>query len=153
MLTRRNLLIAAGAVAVGAPNVATASPTEHVINMLNKGADGEAMVFEPAFVKAAVGDTVKFVPVDKGHFAAALPGIWPEGVEQFKGKMNQEVTINVDKDAIYGIKCTPHYAMGMIAVIQVGTATVTDEIKAIKLPGKAGERMAAILAQAAAAPA
>jgi pseudoazurin len=150
MLTRRNLLIAAGAVAVGAPGIATAAPTEHVVNMLNKGADGEAMVFEPAFVKAAIGDTVKFVPVDKGHFAAALPGMWPEGVQPFKGKMNEEVIITVEKDAMYGIKCTPHYAMGMIAVIQVGTATVTDEMKAFKLPGKAGERMKKILEQAAA---
>ena len=130
-----------------------ASAAEHVINMLNKGADGSAMVFEPAFVKAAVGDTVKFVPVDKGHFAVALPGMWPEGVAEAKGKMNQEFTVTLEKDGIYGFKCTPHYAMGMVAMVQVGTGAVTDEIKAIKLPGKAGERMTAIFAQAAAAPA
>jgi pseudoazurin len=126
---------------------------EHVINMVNKGADGTAMVFEPSYVKAAVGDTVKFVPVDKGHFAVALPGMWPEGVAEAKGKMNQEFTVTLEKDGIYGFKCTPHYAMGMVAMVQVGTGAVTDEIKAIKLPGKAGERMAAILTQAAAAPA
>lgn len=133
--------------------VSGATAAEHVINMLNKGADGSAMVFEPAYVKAAVGDTVKFVPVDKGHFAVALPGMWPEGVAEAKGKMNQEFTVTLEKDGIYGFKCTPHYAMGMVALVQVGTGAVTDEIKAIKLPGKAGERMAKILEQAAAAPA
>lgn len=139
--------------AILAMTAAGATAAEHVINMLNKGADGAAMVFEPAYVKAAVGDTVKFVPVDKGHFAVALPGMWPEGVAEAKGKMNQEFTVTLEKDGIYGFKCTPHYAMGMVAMVQVGTGAVTDEIKAIKLPGKAGERMAAILTQAAAAPA
>jgi pseudoazurin len=148
--TLKTALLGAAIMAITAGGAFAA---EHVINMLNKGADGSAMVFEPAYVKAAVGDTVKFVPVDKGHFAVALPGMWPEGVAEAKGKMNQEFTVTLEKDGIYGFKCTPHYAMGMVAMVQVGTGAVTDEIKAIKLPGKAGERMAAILTQAAAAPA
>jgi pseudoazurin len=126
-----------------------ASAAEHVINMLNKGADGTAMVFEPSFVRAAVGDTVKFVPVDKGHFAVALPGMWPEGVAEAKGKINVEFTVTLDKDGLYGFKCTPHYAMGMVALVQVGNAPVTDAAKAVKLPGKAGERMKAALEMAA----
>ena len=116
---------------------------EHVINMLNKGADGTAMVFEPSFVRAAVGDTVKFVPVDKGHFAVPLPGFWPKDVAEVKGKVNQELVVTLDKEGIYGIKCTPHYSMGMIALIQVGAAQVTDEMKAIKLGPLAAKRMAA----------
>lgn len=148
-ISRRTVLLAATSLAfVGQ---ARAAGTEHIINMVNKGADGTPMVFEPAYVKAAVGDTVKFVPVDKGHFSVSLPGMWPEGVAEAKGKMNQEFTVALEKDGIYGFKCTPHYAMGMVAMVQVGTATVTDEIKAIKIPGKAGERMAKILEQAAAA--
>jgi pseudoazurin len=141
-----------GAAILGASALG-ASAAEHVINMLNKGADGTAMVFEPSYVKAAVGDTVKFVPVDKGHFSVPLPGMWPEGVAEAKGKMNQEFVVTLEKDGIYGFKCTPHYAMGMVALVQVGTGVVDDKIKAIKLPGKAGERMAKILEQAAAAPA
>jgi pseudoazurin len=131
--------------------VAPSSAAEHVINMVNKGADGTPMVFEPSFVRAAVGDTVKFVPVDKGHFAVSLPGMWPKDVAEAKGKMNAEFVVTMEKDGLYGFKCTPHYAMGMVALVQVGTAPVTDEIKAVKLPGKAGERMAKAL-EAAAAP-
>ncbi len=44
------------------------------VKMLNKGSDGQAMVFEPATVKAAVGDVISFVPVDKGHDAARRQG-------------------------------------------------------------------------------
>ena len=47
-----------------------AAPLTHAetfeVKMLNKGAEG-AMVFEPAFVKAAVGDTINFVSTDKGQ--------------------------------------------------------------------------------------
>lgn len=35
----------------------TTRAADHVVKMLNVGKDG-SMVFEPAFVKAAVGDTV-----------------------------------------------------------------------------------------------
>jgi pseudoazurin len=140
-----------GAVILGTSALG-ASAAEHIINMVNKGADGTAMVFEPSYVKAAVGDTVKFVPVDKGHFSVPLPGMWPEGVPETKGKVNQEFVVTLEKDGIYGFKCTPHYAMGMVALVQVGAAVIDDKVKAVKLPGKAGERMAKILEQAAAAP-
>jgi pseudoazurin len=146
-MSMKSALVAAGLLgAVSMP----ASAAEHIINMLNKGADGTAMVFEPSFVRAAVGDTVKFVPVDKGHFAVTLPGMWPEGVAAAKGKVNVEFVVTMDKDGLYGFKCTPHYAMGMVALVQVGTAPVTDAVKAIKIPGPAGKRMEAALALAAA---
>jgi pseudoazurin len=123
---------------------------EHVINMLNKGADGAPMVFEPSFVRAAVGDTIKFVPVDKGHFVVTLPGLWPEGVAAAKSVINKEFVYTVEKEGLFGWKCTPHYAMGMVALVQVGAAPVTDAVKALKLPGEAGKRMAAALEKAAA---
>jgi pseudoazurin len=141
--------IAALASAILAVASLPATAAEHVINMLNKGADGSPMVFEPSFVRAAVGDTIKFVPVDKGHFAVALPGMWPKDVAEAKGAMNKEFVVTMEKDGLYGFKCTPHYAMGMVALVQVGNAPVTDEIKAIKLPGKAGERMNAAFEAAA----
>ena len=47
---------------------------EFEVKMLNKGAKG-AMVFEPDFIKAAVGDTIKFVIVDKGHNAESIKGM------------------------------------------------------------------------------
>jgi pseudoazurin len=147
MKTAKTTLIALGMLGLFTlPSLAA----EHVISMKNKGADGTAMVFEPQFVRVAVGDTVKFVPVDKGHFAVPLPGFWPKDVAEVKGKVNQEFVVTFDKDGLYGFKCTPHYAMGMVALVQVGTAPVTDEIKAIKLPGPAGKRMEAELAMAAA---
>lgn len=61
-----------------------AQAAEIEVQMLNKGADG-AMVFEPAFVKVAPGDTVKFVPTDKSHNVESIKDMLPAGVEPFKG--------------------------------------------------------------------
>ena len=138
------------ATAMLAPLGLSASAADIVINLLNKGADGTVMVFEPGFVRAAVGDTIKFMPVDKGHFVQGLPAMWPEGVADVKGKVSEEFDVKVDKEGFYAFKCAPHYAMGMVALVQVGNAPVTDAIKAIKVPGPAGKRIAADLVLAAA---
>ncbi|MDH0616474.1 MULTISPECIES: pseudoazurin [unclassified Agrobacterium] len=113
------------------------------VKMLNKGSDGQAMVFEPATVKAAVGDVITFVPVDKGHDAAAVKGMIPEGVAEFKGKMNETVKVTVDKEGAYVVKCTPHLGMGMIALVVVGDAAPAnlDAVKNGKLPKKARDRL------------
>ncbi len=120
---------------------------EHEVHMLNKGAAG-TMVFEPAFVKAEPGDTIHFIPTDKSHNVEAIKDILPEGVEIFKSKINEEYTLTVTEAGLYGVKCTPHFAMGMVALIQVGeTPANLDAAKTAKLPKKARERMDAEIAQ------
>ena len=126
-----------------------AAAEEHVVEMLNKGEKG-AMVFQPNFVQAALGDTVKFVPTDKSHNAETIKGMIPEGAESFKGKMNEEFTVTFDKDGVYGVKCAPHYGMGMVALIVVGQPVNADEAKAVKQTGKAKAAFAELFGQAVA---
>ncbi|MDV4169616.1 pseudoazurin [Rhodovulum sp. FJ3] len=116
------------------------------IQMKNKGEAG-VMVFEPAFVKAAPGDVIHFVPTDKGHNVESIDGMLPEGVESFKTKFDDAFELTVDAEGVYGVKCTPHYSMGMVAVIQVGDPVNLDAAAAVKQKGKAKARMADILAQ------
>jgi pseudoazurin len=117
------------------------------VRMLNKGAAG-AMVFEPALTKVAVGDTVTFVPVDKGHNAETIPEILPAGGETFKGDLNKPVSVTFTVAGTYGIKCGPHIGMGMAALVVVGDAPVDAvTIAAAKLPQKALERLKTIAAQ------
>jgi|TARA_R100000501_G_C2598078_1_gene96004 pseudoazurin len=111
------------------------------VQMLNKGEEG-AMVFEPAFVKAEVGDVIRFLPTDKGHNVEDIKGMLPDGVDRFKTKFNEEFELKVEQEGVYGIKCTPHYAMGMVALIQVGDPANLEEAEAVKLKGKAKGRMA-----------
>jgi pseudoazurin len=117
--------------------------------MLNKGEKG-AMVFQPAFVRAAPGDTIHFVATDKGHSVEAIKGMLPDGATEFKGKINEEVTVTLDKEGVYGIKCAPHYGMGMVALVLVGQPVNLDAAEAVKQTGKAKTVFAELFEQAAA---
>lgn len=112
-----------------------AQAADHQVKMLNKGEKG-SMVFEPDFVVAAPGDTVTFVPTDKSHNAESIKGMIPEGAEPFKGKTNEQVVVTLGADGVYGVKCLPHYGMGMVALIVVGKPVNLDAAKAVKQTGK-----------------
>ncbi len=134
---KKTMLLAA-ALATGMMAIAAhgAAAAEHEVHMLNKGEKG-TMVFEPDFIQAAPGDTVHFVAIDKSHNAETIKGMLPEGATPFKGKINEEFTVTLDAEGVYGIKCTPHYGMGMVMLITVGKPTNIEAAKAVKQPGKA----------------
>ena len=134
------MLAAAAAVLVLAGGARAA---EVEVKMLNKGADG-VMVFEPAFVKIAPGDTVKFVSTDKGHNAESIKGMLPEGAAPFVGKNNEDIAVKFDQEGVYGIKCLPHYGMGMVAMIVVGNPGNVDQAKAVPQVGKAKQVFATL---------
>ncbi|MGY3617214.1 pseudoazurin [Bradyrhizobium sp. USDA 10063] len=121
-----------------------AGAAEVEIKLLNKGADGGVMVFEPAFVKIAPGDTVKFLSTDKGHNAESVKGMLPEGATPFVGKNGEDIAVKFDKEGVYGVKCLPHYGMGMVAMIVVGTPGNVDQAKAVPQTGKAKQVFATL---------
>ena len=136
---------AAAAIALASP----AAAADHVVKMLNKGKAG-MMVFEPALLKIAPGDTVTFVPTDKVHNAESIAGMIPAGAAAFKGKMSQPVKVTFSKPGLYGYKCLPHYGMGMVGVVIVGNAG-SNLVAAQKVshPGKAKQTFAGLLSQPA----
>jgi len=132
------------AIAVAGFAVAPVLAADFEVHMLNKGAAG-AMVFEPAFVQVQPGDTVTFIPTDKGHNVEAIKDMLPEGAEVFKSKINDTFAVTFDVPGVYGVKCTPHFAMGMVGLILVGDELANlDAVKAVKVPKKVGERFDAI---------
>ena len=136
-------LLVAGAVmamAVAAP----AAAKDVQVKMLNKGAHG-AMVFEPALVRVAPGDTVTFVATDKGHNAEIISTMMPAGATPFKGKMNQSITVKFTRPGVYGYKCLPHYGLGMVGAVIVGSPPNAAQAKAVSHPGKAKQVFASIL--------
>lgn len=116
-----------------------AEPVEHVVKMLNvlkiKGEDGKEKkvknVFEPDFLKVKVGDTIKFVPTKKGHSVQSFKKkeSRPEGASKFKGKLNKETIVKVEKEGAYFYQCKPHFAMGMIGMFVAGEASNIESIK------------------------
>ncbi|MDB9896810.1 pseudoazurin [Gammaproteobacteria bacterium] len=114
------------------------SAANHEVKMLNSGVEG-FMVFEPAVVKAAVGDTVTFKATDMAHNSASIEGMIPEGANAWNGAMSQDVTVTVNKEGVYVYQCTPHSMMAMVGVIQVGgSLSNIDAIQAKVASVKAG---------------
>ena len=129
---------------------APAAAKDYQVQMLNKGSDGKLMVFEPAFLKVAPGDTVKFIAKDKGHNAETISGMTPAGGPTFKGKFNEEITVKFTKEGLYGYKCLPHAGMGMVGLVQVGKAANKAQATAAAnaLPGLGKKKMVELLAKA-----
>lgn len=105
-----------------------AGAAEHTVEMKNMGTDGP-MVFEPAVIKVAVGDTVNFVLIDQLHNSESVEGLTPEGSVTWKGGMNQNISVTLDKEGVYVYQCTPHVMLGMVGVIVVGEPVNLETIK------------------------
>lgn len=117
--------------------------------MVNHGANGP-MDFTPAFVRIAPGDSIRFVAQDKSHDAESIPELTPGAAASFKGKMNSDLLVKFSRPGLYGYRCLPHYAMGMVGLIQVGSASNRASFASMlgKLPPLARMRMTKFLAQA-----
>lgn len=106
---------------------------DHEVKMLDNGKDG-GMVFEPGFVKAEVGDTVTFVPTNKGHWVQSKAV--PEGAEKFLSKEDEQFSLTLTHEGVYVYVCPPHRMMNMSGIIQVGKPTnlenATKEVEKIE---------------------
>jgi pseudoazurin len=128
-------VIVAGLLAVGD----TAAAREYEVKMLNKGQAGP-MVFEPSLLEIQPGDSVRFVPTDKGHNVVSIDGMTPEGIAPFASEMNAELVVTFERPGVYGYKCKPHYGMGMVGMVVVGEPGDLDQAMTTKHPGKAKKR-------------
>ena len=88
---------------------------------------------------------------EKGHNVETIKGMLPDGAETFKSKLNAEFTVTLTQEGVYGVKCTPHYAMGMVALIRVGEPDNVEAAQAVKQTGKAKTVFAELFGQMIAA--
>tara|TARA_B100000900_G_C20529480_1_gene695698 strand:- start:731 stop:1168 length:438 start_codon:yes stop_codon:yes gene_type:complete len=117
------------------------------VEMLNKRADGQIMVYSEDISKIDVGDTITWVPTTKGHNVEFLAG--PNGWEiPKKSQMNKEYSYTFEIPGIYFYQCTPHKVMGMIALVVVGGDTSNkDSIAKVKVFAKAKKKLPELLGQ------
>ena len=132
------------AMAVGC---APAFAADTTVEMLNKRDDGAKMVYSEDITRIDVGDTVTWIPTAKGHNVEIIAA--PEGFDiPKKSKNNKEVSITFDVPGVYLYQCTPHKAMGMIALVVVGddTSNIEDVAKA-KARGKSKKKLKALIGE------
>ncbi|MGB2320169.1 MAG: plastocyanin/azurin family copper-binding protein, partial [Candidatus Puniceispirillum sp.] len=84
--------------------VTPALAADVTIEMLNKDADGNKMVYSQEIVQINSGDTVIWVPTSKGHNVEIIAS--PNGMK-YKSKNNKEAKITFDQPGIYYYWCTP----------------------------------------------
>ncbi|MCV6592361.1 MAG: pseudoazurin [Silicimonas sp.] len=108
--------------------------TTHEVQMLTKHPEEKKLrnVFLPRVLVVEPGDTVTFLPTEKGHNSASSKGMLPEGAEGWKGKINKEISVTFDKPGFYGYECSPHAALGMVGLVIVKGDGMTDNLDAAK---------------------
>ena len=140
-----NKLLSAVAL-MGVMACAPAAAEDISIDMLNKRDDGARMVYSQDIATINVGDTVTWLPEDRGHNVEFIAG--PDGWDApKKSKLGKEVSITFDTPGVYLYQCTPHASMGMIAIVVVGELTQegVDAIKDAKVRGKSKKKLKEIL--------
>jgi len=129
-------------------STALAGAADFEVDMVNKAADGTMMAFDPPLTRVAVGDTVTFVAKDKGHDAQSIPGMLPDGATAINGPMSQDVKVTFTVPGVYGIRCLPHFGLGMVALVVVGDHPANlDAAKSVQLPSLARTRLEPLWAQ------
>ena len=115
------------------------------VEMLNKDADGNRMVYSQEIVEIAAGSTVKWVPTDKGHNVEIIAS--PNDMK-FKSKNGKEASVTFETPGIYYYWCTPHKGMGMIGLVVVdGDTSNKAQISKAKAIGKSKKKLKALLKQ------
>ncbi len=115
------------------------------VEMLNKDANGNRMVYSQEVLEIAAGSTVKWVPTDKGHNVEIIAS--PNDMK-FKSKNGKEASVTFETPGVYYYWCTPHKGMGMIGLVVVGGDTSNKaQISKAKAIGKSKKKLKALLAQ------
>jgi pseudoazurin len=99
---------------------ATAYAKNHQVKLLTSDANGQNMIMSPGYLKISQGDTVTFLPSDSSHNVESVS--LPLKAEKFSSPMGQKFSYTFDENGVYLYKCTPHFVLGMLGVIQVGDA-------------------------------
>ena len=114
------------------------------IDMLNKRDDGAKMVYSEDVAHIEVGDTVTWLPTNKGHNVEFIAG--PDGWEApKKSKLGKEYSYTFDTPGVYLYQCTPHKSMGMIALVVVGDGD--NDVSGAKVRGKSKKKLKELLDQ------
>lgn len=117
------------------------------VDMLNKRADGQKMVYAQDIIKVNKGDVVNWLPATKGHNVEFIAV--PNGVDKIKkSKLNKKFSYTFTVPGIYLYQCTPHKAMGMIGLVVVdGNVDNKAKIAKAKVLGKSKKKLKKLLGE------
>ena len=163
---KRTLMTTAAALTFAGPALAETIEVE----MLNRDADGNNMVFSQELIEAEVGDVdigprpdrlgdvvLDFSPEEleaftvayEGHYAQSVDGAIPDGQEEFRGRINEAIEYEITEAGLTAVICQPHVGLGMAALIVAGGDTSNaDAVLEARIPGRSGDKIEALVAEA-----
>ncbi len=98
------------------------APREHIVY-------AQATSFDPRVLFINPGDTVKWTNMSPIHDSVSMEGLIPEGAEPWQFAIGENGSVTLDVEGVYIYKCTPHYAVGMVAAIVVGEPANLEQVK------------------------
>ncbi|MEM7303268.1 MAG: pseudoazurin [Pseudomonadota bacterium] len=118
--------------------ISARAQSEGKIHIVNMWTDSSFKYYAPDYLRVKVGDTVRFVNKTGSHNTQSIKGMVPEGVPAWNSKLKETFDLKITKEGVYGYKCTPHYAMGMVGVIIAGDPNVNlTKARTVNTPKKA----------------
>ena len=115
------------------------------VEMLDKDADGNRMVYSQEIVEIAVGSTVTWVSTDRFHNVEMIAS--PNDMK-FVSKGAKEASITFDTPGIYYYWCKFHKGEGMIGLVVVGGDTSNKmQVEKAKTVGKSKDKLKSLLAK------
>jgi pseudoazurin len=96
------------------------------VKLLTSDSNGQSMVMSPGYLKIEKGDTVTFIPSDITHNVESIA--IPNLAKSFTSKMGEKFSYTFAEQGVYLYKCSPHFALGMLGVIQVGSPDNLNEV-------------------------
>ncbi|HDY85199.1 hypothetical protein LCGC14_0505280 [marine sediment metagenome] len=95
----------------------------------------ESTKFVPLVVNIEPGDTVDWTNMEIHNVNFMFQ---PDGAEDFKSEIGQNISRVFTKEGIYIYQCDPHIGLGMGGAVIVGEPSNLDALKAAKLQGGLG---------------
>ncbi|MDZ7736677.1 MAG: plastocyanin/azurin family copper-binding protein [Gammaproteobacteria bacterium] len=87
-----------------------------------------ATSYDPVVLKINPGDSVSWTNMS-GHNVHFEAGNIPEGAETWQSPLGNDVNRTFDKEGLYLYKCDPHFALGMVGALIVGTPDNVAEVE------------------------
>lgn len=97
----------------GAADTASSGGESHTVT-------ARSTSYDPVVLKINPGDTVRWINMS-GHNVHFEAGNIPEGAETWQTPIGNDVNRTFDKEGLYLYKCDPHFALGMVGALIVGT--------------------------------
>ena len=113
------------------------------VTMNDRDSAGNRLAFEKEILSISSGDSVTWLPVDKGHNIEMVASPINLKFSSFAG---EEVTLKFEDPGIYYYRCSPHKSAGMIGLIIVdNNYSNIEQIKSSNAPGRAKIKLTSLL--------